>query len=161
MSGGGSRSRPIELGRAGWGAALMIAPRLVLENVHHLRVDTKSVVITRALGARQLAQAALSGIRPSPEVLAMGVWVDTVHALTAVALVLADRSRARAGVVDAAVACLWAVFGYRDLGAGHPPAPAHQRRRDQLARTVLSMAPGGSPLMRLIDAARRHQPAHP
>lgn len=91
----------------------------------------------------------------------MGVWVDTVHALTAAALMLADRSRARAGVTDTAVAGLWAVFGYRDLGAGRTPAPAHERRRDQLARTVLSMVPGGSPLMRLVDAARRHQTAHP
>ncbi|MGI8417978.1 MAG: hypothetical protein ACR2P2_17600 [Nakamurella sp.] len=140
--------------------ALLFAPRPVLEHLHHLRVDTKSVVIARVLGARQLSQAALSGIRPSPEVLAMGVWFDTVHALTAIALMLADPSRARAAATDAAVAGLWAVFGYRDLGAVHAPAPAHQRRRDQLARSVLSIVPGGSPLMRLVDAARRHQPAH-
>lgn len=150
-----SGSRPIELGRAGWGAAMVLAPRPVLEHVHHLQVDTKSVVIARILGARQLAQAVLSGIRPSPEVLAMGVWVDTVHALSAVALALADRSRARAGVTDAAVAGLWAVLGYRDIGTRPAPPAAHERRRDRLARTVLSIAPGGRPLMQQVDTARR------
>lgn len=149
-----SRSRPVELFRAGWGAALLIVPRGVLAHVHLLRADTKTVVTLRILGARQLAQAALSGIRPSPEVLAMGVWADTVHSLTAAALALADRSRVRAASADAAVAGLWAMSGYRDLGVGHTPAPAHQRRRDQLARTVLSIVPGGSPLMRLVDGVR-------
>ncbi|MDQ2847532.1 MAG: hypothetical protein M3Y77_14560 [Actinomycetota bacterium] len=91
----------------------------------------------------------------------MGVWVDTVHALTAIVLMLADPSRARAAATDAAVAGLWAVFGYRDLGAVHTPAPAHQRRRDQLARSVLSIVPGGPPLMRLADAARRRHTDHP
>lgn len=148
-------SRPIELGRAGWGAALLFAPRPVLEHVHHLQVDTKSVVIARILGARQLTQAALSGLRPSPEVLAMGVWVDTVHAMSAIALALADRSRARAGATDTAVAGLWAVLGYRDIGARPATSASHERRRDRLARSVLSIAPGGRPLMRQVDRARQ------
>jgi hypothetical protein len=148
-------SRPIELGRAGWGVALLLWPRPVLEQVHHLKVDSRSVVIARILGARQLAQALLSGIRPSPEVLAMGVWVDAVHALTALGLAVADRSRARAGLTDAAVAGAWAALGYRDLTEGLIPPADHERRRDRLARTVLSIAPGGGPLVRRADAVRR------
>ena len=108
-----------------------------------MRVDTKSRVIARILGARQLSQAALSGFRPSPEVLAMGVWVDTVHALTALGLALVDGARARAGLTDTAIAGLWATAGYRDLTRGRATPPAHQRRRDQLAVLVLTHAPAG------------------
>src|SRR5581483_5459706 len=107
--------RAIELVRAGWGAALLLAPQHVMERVHHVDVDTKSVVVVRILGARQLTQATLSGFRPSPEVLAMGVWVDAVHALTALGLSAVDRARARGGLTDAAVAGVWAAAGYRDL----------------------------------------------
>ena len=85
--------RSIEIGRAGWGGALLFASRTTLQQVHGLKIDTKSVVIGRVLGGRQLAQAALSGLDPSPEVLAMGVWVDVAHASTAFGLAVLDRSR--------------------------------------------------------------------
>lgn len=149
------RSRKIELLRACWGAALLIAPRHVMTNVHNVRIDRKSVVIARILGARQLTQAALSGIRPSPEVLAIGVWVDAVHAITALGLALLDRPRARAGMTDTAVASLWAGAGYRDLTSAGPTPPPHQRRRDRLARIVLGIVPGGGPLLRRVAADHR------
>ena len=144
-------SRKIELVRAAWGAALLVAPRQVMQNVHHVPVDTKSVVIARILGARQLTQAALSGVRPSPDVLAMGVWVDAVHALTALGLACVDRSRARAGLTDTAVAALWAATGYHDLRGATPTPPSHDRRRDRLARIVLGNAPGGGVLLRQVE----------
>jgi hypothetical protein len=125
-----------------------------MENVHHVRVDTKSVVVARILGARQLTQATLSGVRPSPEVLAMGVWVDAVHALTALGLAVVDRSRARAGLTDTAVAALWAAAGYRDLSGAAATPPSFQRRRDQLARIVLGVAPGGRLLLDRVSADR-------
>lgn len=149
------RLRRIELARGVWGAALLVAPRQVMERVHHVRVDTNSVVVARILGARQLTQAALSGIRPSPEVLAMGVWVDTVHALTALGLAVVDRTRARAGLTDTAVAGVWAAAGYRDLSGAEATPPAHQRTRDRLARVVLGLAPGGRLLLRQVSADRR------
>lgn len=158
-SGSGARmsgpSRPIEVGRAVWGAALLIAPRQVLESVHHVRVDSRSLVVARILGARQLTQAALSGIRPTPEVLAMGVWVDAAHALTAVGLAAADRSRARASLSDAGVAALWAALGYHDITAGRPAPDATEHRRDRLARLVLGVAPGGRRLLGRVDTVRR------
>jgi hypothetical protein len=149
------RSRRIELARAGWGTALLVAPRQVMTTVHHVGVDTKSLAIARILGARQLTQAVLSGLRPSPEVLAMGVWVDAVHAMTALGLAALDRSRARAGLIDTAIAALWAVIGYRDLVSAQPTPPAHQRHRDQLARIVLGVLPAGAPLLRRAAAGRR------
>jgi hypothetical protein len=149
-----NRSRQIELVRAGWGAALLIAPRRVLGTMHRVEIDTKSLTVTRILGARQLTQALLSGVRPSPEVLAMGVWVDTVHAMTALGLAAADHTRARAGLTDTAIAGLWAAAGYRDLARRQATAPAHQRRRDKLARTVLGLVPGGDILLRQADTDR-------
>lgn len=138
-----------------WGGALLLAPGTTLVKVHHIRVDTKSLFIARILGARQLAQAGLSGADPSPEVLAMGVWVDVAHAATAFGLSIADRSRARAGITDGLVALTWAGLGYRDLSQGRTPPPAHDRRRDQLARMVLGIAPGGGPLLRMAQHDRQ------
>lgn len=146
--------RKIELARAAWGGALLLAPRAVLENFHHVRVDPRSIRITRVLGARQLTQAVLSGLDPSPEVLAMGVWVDTAHAASAVGLAVLDRTRARAGLSDATVAGLWAVAGYRDLSNSRATPPRHDRLRDALARTVLALVPGGEPLLRMSDHDR-------
>jgi hypothetical protein len=96
--------RGIEILRAIWGAALLVDPVRALDATDSAPVDTASRAVARILGARQLVQAILSGLRPSPEVLAMGVWVDTVHALTAAALALSVRRRARAGYTDAAIA---------------------------------------------------------
>ncbi|PND57975.1 hypothetical protein CRM90_10720 [Mycobacterium sp. ENV421] len=149
-----TRSRSIELTRAGWGLALLVAPRAVMESVHRIEVDTKSVVVARILGARHLTQALLSGWRPSPEVLAMGVWVDAVHALTAVGLAAVDRNRARAGLTDAAAATIWAGAGYRDLSQRSATPPSHQRVRDRLARIVLGVVPGGAFLLSQVRADR-------
>ncbi|WP_255605675.1 hypothetical protein [Mycolicibacterium xanthum] len=140
--------RAIELGRAAWGAALLADPDAVLGTVHGLTVDDRSRVVARILGARQLTQATLSGLRPTPEVLAMGTWVDAVHALTALGLVVVDRSRARAGITDAVIAAGWAGAGWRDLRRAAPTPPAHRRVRDRLAVRLLHLAPGGRGLLR-------------
>ena len=149
-----STRRWIELIRAGWGAALLIAPGTVLTHIHHVRVDTRAIAITRILGARQLAQAALSGNNPSPEVLAMGIWVDGAHAVTGLTLAALDRSRARAALTDTAVAALWAGVGLRDLNQGVATPPQHDRRRDALARLVLRLVPGGDALLGHADRDR-------
>ncbi len=148
----GKNYRGLEIVRGSWGAALLIAPDRVLQASDSGPVDTASRTVTRILGARQLVQAALSGLRPSPEVLAMGVWVDTVHALTASALALSDRRRARGGYTDAAIAGTWAVAGYRDLRRGRATSRTHQQLRDDLADLVLAHVPGGR---RLQDAAKK------
>ncbi|APE15844.1 hypothetical protein BOH72_12065 [Mycobacterium sp. WY10] len=149
-----TRSRWIELSRAGWGFALLVAPRPVMEHVHRVEVDSKSVVVARILGARHLTQALLSGWRPSPEVLAMGVWVDAVHAMTALGLAVVDRARARAGLTDVAAAIVWAGAGYHDLSQRSATPPSHQRVRDRLARIVLNVVPGGDSLLSRVRADR-------
>ncbi|PZS20509.1 MAG: hypothetical protein DLM57_01115 [Pseudonocardiales bacterium] len=149
--------RKIEVLRAAWGAALLFAPGLVLRDVHRVRVDAKSVVIARILGARHLIQAVLSGVSPSPEVLAIGVWVDVAHASTALGLAAADRSRARAGLTDTAIAGTFASLGYRDLSMSYAGPTGHDRRRDALARWTLRHLPGGGQLLH-IAATREETP---
>ena len=145
--------RAIELVRAGWGAVLLAAPAEVLDHIHGVQVDRKALVVTRILGARHLAQALLSGVNPSPEVLAAGVWVDTVHSATALGLAAVDRRRARGGVTDAVVAASWAALGWRHLRAGNARTDG-VRGRDRLARTVVGALPGGRGLMARARAVR-------
>jgi hypothetical protein len=149
-------SRKIEVLRGAWGLVLLLDPRRVMHTLG-VRIDTKSMVIGRILGARHLTQAVLSGVQPSPEVLAMGAWVDVVHALTAVGLSGADPARRRAGLLDATVAAAWSAAGYRDLN-GAPPAPAgRQQLRDHLARSVLAVVPGGHALLQRANRVRHQQ----
>jgi hypothetical protein len=109
--------RYLEFVRAGWGALLLTAPRAVLTAVRAVHVDRKALAVTRILGARQLVQASLSGVNPTPEILAAGVWVDAVHSLTAFGLAAADRRRVRVGVIDGMVAAVWAGLGWHHLRA--------------------------------------------
>ncbi|OBG57570.1 hypothetical protein A5703_05005 [Mycobacterium sp. E188] len=145
--------RLIEVLRAGWGAALLTAPSGVLGHIHGVQVDRKSLVVTRILGGRHLVQALLSGINPGPEVLAAGVWVDTVHSATALGLAAADRHRARGGVTDSGVAASWAALGWRHLRTGQARTD-RVRGRDRLARAVVGALPGGGGLMAQARAVR-------
>jgi len=147
--------RYIEIIRSLWGAILLGAPRRVLSRVAGAEVDHRAVVVVRILGARHLVQAALSGINPSPEVIAAGVWVDTVHSVTAFGLAAADRHRASGGITDAVVAAAWALVGLHDLNSGMVPPPDHDRRRDRLAQIVLAPMPGGRRLLAKAHRARQ------
>jgi len=145
--------RAIELIRAGWGGVLLAAPAEVLGHIHGVRVDRRAVIVTRILSARHLVQALLSGVDPGPEVLAAGVWVDTVHSATALGLAVVDRRRARGGVTDALVAASWAALGWRHLRTGKARTDG-VRGRDRLARAVVGALPGGRGLMARAQAVR-------
>lgn len=133
----------------------MAAPRAVLSRVHGAEVDRKAVVVVRILGARHLVQAALSGIKPSPELIAAGAWVDTVHSVTAFGLAATDRYRAADGITDAVIAAAWALFGLHDLTSEKVPPSDHDRRRDRLAQVVLPLLPGGRRLLAKAHRARK------
>lgn len=148
-------ARRLEVVRGAWGLAMLIAPERAMSAVG-TGGDRTMVVVGRILGARHLTQAVLSGVRPSPETLAMGVWVDAVHALSALALAAVSPSRTAAGLADAVAATGWAVAGYHDLVTPRSVVPGHTRRRDALARRVLGLVPGGAPLARRA-ARERHR----
>lgn len=153
-------TRPIELLRGGWGVCMLVAPRRMM-SLLGVEVDVRSLVVARVLGARQVAQAALSGSRPSPEVLALGVWVDVVHCASLVGFAAVDRDRARASLLDAGVAGTWAGLGYRDLVRDRATPPSHEGWRDAVSRTLLGFLPGGAPLGRRAEAARRRTSRSP
>ncbi len=156
--------RWVELARGVWGVALLVASRRALDTVG-ATTDGTSIAVVRVLGARQLTQAVLSGLHPSPEVLATGVWVDAVHAATSAALAAVNPRRGVAGSVDAVIAAGWALAGLRDLWRaptyGPSLTPGHDRVRDRLARLVLRHVPGGAPLLTLVDRARRRDRPSP
>jgi hypothetical protein len=76
--------------------------------------------VVRVLGVRQLAQAAVTGSRPTAPVLVLGAQVDGAHAVSMVALALWSRPGRRAALVDAAIAALFSSAGL---------LAAHQDRR--------------------------------
>ncbi len=151
------RFRYIELIRAGWGVALVVAPRAALSRVPGARIRPKAVVVARILGVRHLIQACLSGFRPTPEILAAGVWVDFVHSVTALGLAITDHRYIRAAMADTVVAAVWSAAGLCDLHIGNVPSASHARLRDRLARSVFGVLPGGRLLMNKASKARAIQ----
>jgi len=149
--------RRIELVRGAWGLVMVVAPRPLLSTVE-THGDRAMVWTGRVLGARHLTQAVLSGARPSPEGLAMGVWVDGVHALCALGLAVCSPSRTAAGLADAVAATGWAVAGYRDLVSPRAALPTHTGRRDALARRFLRALPGGVLLADRVERDRERLP---
>jgi hypothetical protein len=142
--------RKVEIVRGMWGLAALLRPRTVLHALQGDPNDRASQVTMRVLGARQLSQAVLSGVSPTAPVLAVGVWVDAVHALTAAGLAALRPKYAAPALADAAIAGTWAGVGRHDLLTGEH---AHgEEVRSQLACAVLGVVPGGRPL---LDAARR------
>ena len=108
--------RRLEALRGGWGVLLLVAPEYALRRIGGVPdPDRKAVVVTRVLGGRQSVQALLSGSTPSPAVMAVGVWVDGIHALTAGVLAATDRRRRRTAGLDAVIAAAWAELGRRDI----------------------------------------------
>lgn len=151
--------RRIELIRAGWGVVLLLAPREVLSQVPGVQIGPKALVVARILGVRHLVQACLSGVRPTPEVLAAGVWVDFVHSMTALGLGVTDHRHVRAALADSVVAAVWCATGFFDLQTGRCSADRPVGIRDRLARSVFTTLPGGRTLMhQALKARAAHQP---
>ncbi len=143
--------RRAELVRGGWGLACLAAPDLVVSRLGDGRTDSRARWVCRVLGARQLTQAVLSGLPPSAQVVAVGVWVDSVHSLTAAGLALVDRSRWRPALLDVAVAAAFAELGRRDVRDGRRPGSSWQ---DRAAQALLPFLPGAISTMSLAQTSR-------
>lgn len=93
---------------AGYGAALLIAPRQVLTVVGADPSQSGAVLAARILGARHLAQATLADRIPRGAAL-----IDGVHAASMLALAAAAPEHRRAALSSAAAAAVLAVLASR------------------------------------------------
>lgn len=104
---------PVTVIRAGWGAALLVAPGAVLGCLPRQRIDRPARAVARLLGARQPAQAAIAdsarGSRPSW--LLAGAAVDATHAATMIVLAMRIPDRRRPALTNAAMATAFALGG--------------------------------------------------
>ncbi len=153
--------RPLEVARAAWGLALLVAPHRVLAVAGEAAPDPARPRHRPRLGARHLVQAAVSGLTPGRAVLADGAWVDGIHALTSLALAVVDRRRRRLGLLDAAVAASWGLASRRAAlqvppSAGRPvERPARPRGPPPAAGGTAALTPSRPPR----DRVRRRGPA--
>lgn len=106
-----SAGTALQLLRATYGGVQLARPALLADRLLGVPPDRRTRWVARLLGARQLGQAALSGLRPSPRALAIGAAVDLAHAVSMLALGAVDRRRRRAAATDALVAGGFALAG--------------------------------------------------
>jgi hypothetical protein len=97
--------------RACYGAALLCAPGLALGLFTGQAPSQRARVVARILGARHLAQAALTLWRPHRAVLAAGAGIDGCHAASMLALAAASPGTRRAGLTDAVTEVAFAATG--------------------------------------------------
>jgi hypothetical protein len=102
----------LTVGRMAVGLGLLVRPEAGARLLG-ARVDPRSRLVIRALGARHVLQAAVLAGMPSRRAARRGVAVDLVHACSAAALALVDRQRRRPALIDAGVATAFAVAGRR------------------------------------------------
>ncbi|HEX5268241.1 MAG TPA: hypothetical protein VFW24_15855 [Acidimicrobiales bacterium] len=98
--------------RAGLGAGQLLCPGLAARVLAAQHLDDRARRVVRVLGARQVAQAVLTGTRPSHAVLVLGTGVDALHAASMVFLALFDRRLRRAALADAFIALGFAGAGF-------------------------------------------------
>ncbi len=102
------RLRLLSAVRAGWGGVLLFAPVVARRIGGPGFAPPHSIAIARVLGARHLAQAAVTALAPTPAVAALGAVTDALHASgNLVAAGVSPRWR-RAATIDAAIAAAFA-----------------------------------------------------
>lgn len=100
-----------ELLRSAWGTVLLSQPTRVVALLGPDRTPRFAVFVARVLGARQLAQAAVTARARTPGLIRLGAAADALHACTGVAVaVLIPRWR-RTALADAAIAAGFGVAG--------------------------------------------------
>jgi hypothetical protein len=111
---------PLAAVRAGWATGCLLAPRAVVARLLDLAPDDRwALTAVRLLGARDLAQTALTAAVPAPAVRTAGVWIDSLHAASMLGLAAAGTRYRRAALINFAVAVGWVALGRRRSG---PPA---------------------------------------
>jgi hypothetical protein len=134
------------LGRAGVGIVDLVFPDTLVGRLIDGQLSDRGRKVVRVLGARQVAQALLSGRTPTGAVLYLGAEADVAHAATMIALAVLERRYRRAALCDAAIATAFAVAGVAAVRSARPEPAGTSRmgaRRDQWAERLASLVVPG------------------
>ena len=132
----------VPLARAGYGAALICAPGPMIGVVTGQPPSRRARRIARILGVRHLTQAAITALNPGPEVVALGVIVDLLHATSMFAFAAAVPDLRDAELVDALAATALAVAEPAISSLGRPKAIGSRQQIEDGGAT----RPPGPPL---------------
>jgi hypothetical protein len=132
----------VPLARAGYGAALLCAPGPMIGVVTGRPPSRRARRVARILGIRHLAQAAITALNPGPEVVALGVIVDLLHATSMFAFAAAVPDLRDAELVDALAATALAVAEPAISSLGRPKAIGSRQQIEDGGAT----RPPGPPL---------------
>jgi hypothetical protein len=124
-------SLPLAGVRAGYGAVQLLWPDRSAEQLLAGPLEPPGRTVVRVLGARQLAQAALSAAAPTAPVLAAGAGTDALHALSMAVLALAGRRWRRPAAVSGLTAAAFAACGA--LAASRAAQPIYHVKEDSHA----------------------------
>jgi hypothetical protein len=97
--------------RAGVGIVHLAFPDALVRRLVGGQLSDRGRKVVRVLGARQVAQALLSGRTPTGAVLFLGAEVDVAHAASMIVLAAFERRYRRAALCDATIAIAFAVTG--------------------------------------------------
>ncbi len=93
--------RGLQIVRATYGAALVLAPGPAIRLATGRLPSQRACRVARVLGTRHLIQAALTAAAPWPAVLAIGGQVDAVHTASMMLVAVVSRAGRRAALTDA------------------------------------------------------------
>ena len=105
-------ARRLQLARASYGVALVMAPGLVTYLATGRFPSRRGRRVAQVLGARHLLQAAVTAFVPVPDVFALGAGADAAHAASMVVLAAADRAARHAALTDALAEAVFAAAGF-------------------------------------------------
>jgi hypothetical protein len=123
---GTAAARELQMIRVGYGAALVLMPGTTIFLATGRVPGRRTRRVAQVLGARHLAQAAVTAFAPVPDVLALGAEVDAAHAASMVALATASRAARHAAMTDALAEAVFAAIGW---GAGAKDGGGAKRGR--------------------------------
>jgi hypothetical protein len=90
--------------RSALAVTYLTAPRWIPGFVIGVRLDRRTCAVVRILGLRQLIEAVVVAVIPSPLTLKVSSAVDGLHAGSMLALAAADDRRRKIALADAALA---------------------------------------------------------
>jgi len=104
--------RALQLARVSYGTALVLAPSVAIFLVTGQLPGRRARRVARLLGARHLAQAALTAAVPLPAVFTAGAQADAVHAASMALLATVDRPGRKIALTDALAEAVFAAVGF-------------------------------------------------